>query len=246
MDLDLAFPRARRIIPAFWRLLRKHRPDVVLFNKRINWYDFRHMILAAKLMRQCMVAVEHWHPEGWPTYPRRRLGPALNIRQHVTKAKWRELRTLSGRDHLHERCRSGKVRVPNMGTRRSARTWYITESIHSGSPSTKRVEPNGGRDWGATPTEVLLVAAGRLSAEKGIDLLLRAISILRNTCSLSLRVAIAGDGPEREALEALSKSLSIEDRISFLGTQGDMPGLLAAADIFCRSVQAREFRPLHS
>lgn len=54
---------------------------------------------------------------------------------------------------------------------------------------------------------------GRLVSQKGCDLLIRACSNLDPSFSLN----IIGDGPERECLENLVKSLKLEKNIRFLG-----------------------------
>ncbi len=57
------------------------------------------------------------------------------------------------------------------------------------------------------------VFIGRLSAEKGIDMLLRAFSRYKGRSCLR----IVGDGPERRALESLSQELGLRSRVSFEG-----------------------------
>jgi len=54
--------------------------------------------------------------------------------------------------------------------------------------------------------------AGRLSEEKGVDVLLRAIALLPGAI-----LRIAGDGPKRGSLETLARELRIEDHVEFLG-----------------------------
>jgi glycosyltransferase involved in cell wall biosynthesis len=54
--------------------------------------------------------------------------------------------------------------------------------------------------------------AGRLSKEKGVDVLLRAMAKLPDA-----KLRIAGDGPNRKYLETLAKTLLIENRVEFLG-----------------------------
>jgi len=44
--------------------------------------------------------------------------------------------------------------------------------------------------------------------------------------------AIAGDGPNRNALEQRAATLGVSERIRFLGHRNDVPALLAAADLF--------------
>ncbi|MGH3713802.1 MAG: glycosyltransferase family 4 protein [Micromonosporaceae bacterium] len=77
----------------------------------------------------------------------------------------------------------------------------------------------------------LLVYAGRLVYEKGVQDLLRAVPVLRERHP-GLRVVIAGDGPHREALEQLARRRRIRRTVSFTGFLGDgeLPALLAAAD----------------
>ncbi len=81
----------------------------------------------------------------------------------------------------------------------------------------------------AIPRRVLFV--GRLSPEKGVDVLLRAWSLLINSpfsadaaanhsslVTRHLSLTIVGDGPERPALESLAATLGISDRVEFAGT----------------------------
>lgn len=58
--------------------------------------------------------------------------------------------------------------------------------------------------------------AGRLSREKGVEELVRAFGAALVTVP-DARLLIAGDGPERSALEQLVATLEIGDRVTFLG-----------------------------
>jgi glycosyltransferase involved in cell wall biosynthesis len=87
------------------------------------------------------------------------------------------------------------------------------------------------RELGIDSEIVLLVAAGGLEKRKGFDLLIRALQRLEPR----VHVAIAGDGPERDALRALAISLGVASRVHLLGKRGDMPALLADADVFVLS-----------
>jgi glycosyltransferase involved in cell wall biosynthesis len=75
-------------------------------------------------------------------------------------------------------------------------------------------------------TPVVLTVA-RLDGQKGIHHLLDAVSAVPNAS-----FAIAGDGPNRAALEAYAASVGVSDRVRFLGHRQDVPSLLAAADLF--------------
>jgi glycosyltransferase involved in cell wall biosynthesis len=71
--------------------------------------------------------------------------------------------------------------------------------------------------------------AGRLVAEKGVDVILRAVADLpRNDVSLT----IVGDGPERPALEQLARDLGI-DGVTWLGylPHSDIPDFYRGLDV---------------
>ena len=59
-----------------------------------------------------------------------------------------------------------------------------------------------------------IVSVGRLVAKKGFDLLIRAFAQLDRP---GIRLRIAGDGPERAALVALSEAEGVADRVDFQG-----------------------------
>lgn len=59
-----------------------------------------------------------------------------------------------------------------------------------------------------------LLVVGRLSREKGIDILLKAIPLLKNA---SVRVRLVGDGDARQALQRQARNLRIVDRVEFVG-----------------------------
>jgi glycosyltransferase involved in cell wall biosynthesis len=80
------------------------------------------------------------------------------------------------------------------------------------------------------PPAQRLLAAGRLVEQKGFDLLLRALARIAPR-HRDLRLAVAGDGPERGALAALGRRLGLDDRVRFLGARPDVAGLMAASDL---------------
>jgi glycosyltransferase involved in cell wall biosynthesis len=66
--------------------------------------------------------------------------------------------------------------------------------------------------------ERIILSVSNLIFWKGIDVNLRALAyVLRTNPRLNWHYRIVGDGPERGRLEALSKNLHIDDRVSFLG-----------------------------
>ncbi len=73
---------------------------------------------------------------------------------------------------------------------------------------------------------VVLGVAARLSPEKGVDVAVRALADVPDAV-----LTIAGDGPERPALEALAASTGVGDRVRFLGWQPDPGTVLAGVDV---------------
>lgn len=71
---------------------------------------------------------------------------------------------------------------------------------------------------------------GRLSPEKGVDVFLKAAALVLRE-QAEVQFVIAGDGPEREALQALAAHLGIAQQVNFLGRSETMPELLASLDL---------------
>ena len=75
-----------------------------------------------------------------------------------------------------------------------------------------------------------IVYAGRLVEEKGVHVLLEALS--RLPVELDYVCDIAGEGPERPRLERLCKEYGISDKVNFHGVREDIPEFLKCEDIF--------------
>jgi glycosyltransferase involved in cell wall biosynthesis len=80
-----------------------------------------------------------------------------------------------------------------------------------------------------SPRPVLGVI-GRLSSEKGIDVLLRSVRLLRDK-RVSVSLLIAGDGPEREPLVKLRDELELTDSVHFLGAVHPIAALYPHLDV---------------
>jgi len=74
-----------------------------------------------------------------------------------------------------------------------------------------------------------ILTIAHLIPEKGVHFLLRAFARLN---SESARLVVAGDGQEREKLQALSVEMGISQRVEFCGLRDDAEQLLSDADIF--------------
>jgi glycosyltransferase involved in cell wall biosynthesis len=76
-----------------------------------------------------------------------------------------------------------------------------------------------------------LLAVGRLSREKGFDLLLQALVPVRKKYP-SVRLLIAGSGPEEAALKAASHALGLDSAVRFAGYMAHPWPCFAAAALF--------------
>ncbi len=82
------------------------------------------------------------------------------------------------------------------------------------------------------PQNALLVGTiGRLSPEKGQDVLVEALRMLKRNVP-DMRGIMAGDGPSRWQLERLVRSSGMQEIICLLGHRNDVPALLSVMDIF--------------
>lgn len=115
------------------------------------------------------------------------------------------------------------------------------------APSLIRVIPNGidGKKYQATIDGGLKRAAlglepdawpvlgwcGRLSPEKGLSVLLRAVPDLVRQYP-RLRLVLAGDGILRKELESQAEEAGIAAHVRFLGARSDVPEVLQLLDLF--------------
>jgi glycosyltransferase involved in cell wall biosynthesis/O-antigen/teichoic acid export membrane protein len=87
------------------------------------------------------------------------------------------------------------------------------------------------------PLKLLFV--GRLSPEKGCDVLIRSLSKVK----ADVEARVVGDGVERQRLENLCRNLGLQNKITFVGFQKDVLPHLQAADVLVMP-SFREGQPL--
>lgn len=81
------------------------------------------------------------------------------------------------------------------------------------------------RRLGLDEGSLMVAYVGALSSEKGVANAIRAVAPLRD-----VRLVMAGDGPERDALASLADELA-PGRITFLGESNDPAAVMAASDV---------------
>ncbi len=101
-------------------------------------------------------------------------------------------------------------------------------------PGSVQVVRNGVPDLGPVepvPHEgVVLVAVGRLNAQKGFDVLLQALQHLQHP--EGVRLVVVGGGEEHEALTRQSRGLGLDDRVRITGWTDQVRDFLSRGDIF--------------
>jgi glycosyltransferase involved in cell wall biosynthesis len=95
-----------------------------------------------------------------------------------------------------------------------------------------QMEPTG-HAWLADRTRPVILAAGRMTAAKGFDVLIRAFAQLR--AATPARLLILGDGPERKALAARIAALGVEQDVDMPGFAANPYSYMARAALFVLS-----------
>ena len=81
----------------------------------------------------------------------------------------------------------------------------------------------------------IAVSVGRLRPVKGFDGLIRAWQ------SVDADLVIAGDGPDRDKLQSLARSLDLMDRVHLVGYRDDVPQLMSNSDLVVMSSEREGF-----
>ena len=133
-----------------------------------------------------------------------------------------------------------------------ARSWKLKEKIEEEHDCNVIVNPSSTdtsffkpldskaelrEKWNINSNEHVILTVCRLDKNKAVDVLLKAISTLKNN---NVRVLVAGDGVERKALEELSSTLGLQKKVTFLGSKNrsELLELYNLSDVFTLSSYA--------
>jgi glycosyltransferase involved in cell wall biosynthesis len=191
-----------------YRLLRRERFDV------IHAHKFGSNIWATAVGRLARVPVivahEHtWSFEGEPVrrlLDRELIGRGSSVFIAVSQEDRRKMIEIEG-------VRADKI-------------LFVPNGISPRSPSGTDVRG----ELGIPADAPLIGTVGVLRPQKALDLLIRSsLPLLREFPDL--RVLIIGAGPEKGALEQLTRSHGVEDRVLMPGFREDVPDVLATLDV---------------
>jgi glycosyltransferase involved in cell wall biosynthesis len=113
--------------------------------------------------------------------------------------------------------------------------WQKLHVVHCGvDPRRWRPSPRPPADGFAQAGSTHVLCVGRLISLKGHAVLIEAIARLRRE-GHDMTVTLVGDGPQREALEALARDRGVNDLTEFAGSVGQnrIRDFFARADVFC-------------
>ncbi len=202
----------------------RERPDIVNVHFA---FDGLGAVLAGRLLHIPIVVMFQgpWAREAEATQMRGRWPLSTRIRRFVERRVYRSaarcmVLSTAYRDLL----------VDDYGVARS-RIRVIPAGIDLGPYLDLLDRAAARRRLGLTTEGPVIVTVRRLVRRMGLDLLLSAIASLPKDRRPLL--AIAGTGPELDALQAHASSLGVADRVRFLGRvpDADLPVLYAAGDV---------------
>jgi glycosyltransferase involved in cell wall biosynthesis len=204
-----------RVVPALLRLCR--REGVRIW----HGHDYKSNALGLLLRRfwpMRLVTTVH----GWVKHTRRT--PLYYRIDRLCLPRYDKVICVS--PDLERECRAAGVPA--------GRCMLIENAIDMEEFTRRRDAAEAKADLGIPAERLVVGAAGRLSAEKGFDLLVRAVSCLL-AGGADLELLIAGEGDERPRLEELIGRLGCGDRVRLLGYRADLRGLYEALDVFALS-----------
>jgi len=119
-----------------------------------------------------------------------------------------------------------------LGLAPAGRTRVIVNGIDAASVRAAAAgAPISRATLGLEPDALVLGTIARLDPVKRLEVLLRALPLLVARVP-EAQLLIVGDGPERDALPALARTLGLEDRVVFAGAIPDAARVLPLVDLY--------------
>lgn len=202
--------RGARRVTGFARALRARGADV--FHAQLSWPLSAKYGLAAAVLARVPAVVATVH-----SYPVFAMDRSTALQQRLLGRRLGRYVAVSDElaAQLHQRLRWPAERIDvvhngvDFGGLRRERDPRLRATL------------TGGRE------QPVIVTPARLDPDKGLDVLIEAAAQVPD-----VRFAVAGDGPERDALTRRIAELGLEDRVLLLGWRDDVASLLAASDLF--------------
>lgn len=139
---------------------------------------------------------------------------------------WLDRRMLGAADRVVVMSRRQHERFARLG----ARAMVIYNAVVPDPATGSSAHPVSHETDSAGLEHPILGVVGRLSPEKGVDVLLAACARLQSS-GATFSVLIAGDGPESDRLIALARQLGLDRRVRFLGNVHDIGSVYRGIDL---------------
>lgn len=141
---------------------------------------------------------------------------------------WSWLRTLSYQraDVVTANARGVVESLRRMGR------WKRLELLPNPLPSVVHDQSIADMESAYGSRELQLLVVARLVPQKGLDVLIDAFAALSFENRSNWSLLIAGEGPERQALEAQVQNLGIANQVDFLGFHSDPASLMREGSVF--------------
>lgn len=149
----------------------------------------------------------------------RSLIPALLLRKPTLIVHQTWLENVHGGIGWQNRLKQALLRfVTNVAISKAVADRLSTDSVVIGNPYDETVF----RLMSNIAREKTIVFVGRLVSDKGVDLLLRALEILKRD-GLPIDLTIVGSGPEETNLRKLAAELGVDQQVTFAGQKSGPP-----------------------
>jgi glycosyltransferase involved in cell wall biosynthesis len=204
-----------RVLSVALRYIRQYRPDVIeTHDNKSHFLLFLLRALHRDIREIAWVAFHHGYT---------RTSIKVRLYQQLDRL------TLRFATRVNTLCKPFAAELASRGVARE-RISILTNTVEKRDAPAADRAAEARASAGATAGECLLLTVGRLSKEKGHEDLIEAFTAAQRMTSSRLRLVIAGDGPERERLEALARRVGAN--VVFLGHVADPWPLYNVADIF--------------
>jgi phosphatidyl-myo-inositol alpha-mannosyltransferase len=125
-----------------------------------------------------------------------------------------------------------RLAVSEAARRTVARDFPASYEIVPNAIEVARFQQPAARPGTMAADQAFVLHVGRLEPRKGVDRLIRAMSIVRQERP-DATLAIVGDGPDRPALEALAARLGVAASFTGRVSEAELPSYYRAAQLVC-------------
>lgn len=222
--IDLDCDRVRTAIPRIVALARRHKPDVLF--STLGHLNLAMAIAKPLLPRKMrLVARETAMVSlGIQDYPRSRLFKTLY------RIFYSRLDRIVCQSHAMKEDVATTFSVPHR------KMVVINNPVDVGQVRVLAQAPLAETTWRTYP--VRLVAVGRLGREKGFDILLDALAVLKEP---RIGLAILGEGTQGAELQAQAERLGLQKQVYFAGYQSNPYAWITRSDAFVLSSRHEGF-----